>query len=130
MDNTNIEKFKGFEVEIEIEDIIKDTSEELSVNIRNKARSKFNGRTAYADSWTFEAKKDKKDEFVGTVYNKDHYRLTHLLEKGHIVRNQYGRTKSKGRLRRVAPRPHIAPEFEAIKNTFIERMENAKVKIK
>ena len=43
------------------------------------------GHGEYARSW---AVKKVRDGYV--VYNKDHYRLTHLLEKGHVVRNKFG----------------------------------------
>lgn len=48
----------------------------------------------YAESWTY---KKVKGKFV--VHNKDHYRLTHLLEKSHALRDG-GRSQA---------RPHIKP---------------------
>lgn len=47
------------------------------------------------------------------VHNKEHYRLTHLLEKGHAKR-------SGGRTRAI---PHIAPAEEAAKEKFIQDVE-------
>ena len=38
------------------------------------------------------------------VYNKKHYRLTHLLEKGHLIVS-HGKPTGK----RTAPHPHIRP---------------------
>ena len=47
------------------------------------------------------------------IYNKDHYQLTHLLERGHAKR-------SGGR---VEGRPHILPAEERAKNAFIVRIK-------
>ena len=56
----------------------------------------------YAKSWTF---KKVKGRFV--VHNKDHYRLTHLLEKSHALLNG-GRSTAQ---------PHIKPvETQAIQD--------------
>lgn len=59
----------------------------------------------YARGWT--AKKAKKlGGFSVVIYNKNRASLTHLLEKGHVVRNQFG---TYGRAR---PQPHIAKAQE------------------
>ena len=56
----------------------------------------------YAESWTYRKVKNK---FV--VHNKEHYRLTHLLEKSHALRDG-GRSQAQ---------PHIAPvEKEMIRD--------------
>ena len=60
----------------------------------------------YAKSWT-----RKKIAGGYVVYNKKHYRLTHLLENGHALANQFG---SLGK--RVPAYPHIKPaEQEGIR---------------
>ena len=55
------------------------------------------------------------------VYNKDKYRLTHLLEKGHVIKNKSG-GMSYGK---VAAIPHIAPLEERWNNEFVKRCEEA-----
>lgn len=57
----------------------------------------------YARSWTVDSARRRGHIDTYWVHNKNYYRLTHLLEKGHVIENAkgtYGRTKA---------RPHIAP---------------------
>lgn len=70
---------------------------------------------AYAKDWA--AKKDRKANkwaYGKVVYNKKHYRLTHLLEKGH--------RKVNGGM--VAARPHIAKVEEKAINTLVEGIKD------
>lgn len=60
----------------------------------------------------------------GVVYNKEHYRLTHLLENGHIIKNAYGTYG------RTAPRPHVKPAYDKIKDKFIDEMAKVGYQIK
>ena len=59
---------------------------------------------AYSKSWINEKLPVKRLESKQVVHNEDHYRLTHLLEKGHVIRNGTGRTFG-----RTGEYPHIAP---------------------
>lgn len=67
----------------------------------------FGGTGAYKRDWT------STDEPVGRlkkkriIHNADHYRLAHLLEKGHVIRNGTGRTFG-----RTNAYPHIKPVEE------------------
>lgn len=70
-------------------------------------------RHPYANGWTVSA---VRDGYV--VHNKPHYRLTHLLENGHDVSNQWGATG-----KRAGAHPHIKPaEIEGVRK-FIEDVE-------
>ena len=65
------------------------------------------GRTPsgdYAKSWTRDVFPNERLKVKMVVHNQDHYRLTHLLENGHVSRNGTGRTFG-----RVKAYPHIAP---------------------
>lgn len=62
---------------------------------------------AYSSSWTKTVMPTKRLYVKTVVHNEEHYRLTHLLEKGHVSRNGTGRTFG-----RVPAYPHIAPVQE------------------
>ena len=68
----------------------------------------------YNKGWA--VRKDKKaikKGLLAIVYNKDHYRLTHLLEKGHAKTNG-GRTRAF---------PHIAPVEEKSERLLLENIK-------
>ena len=76
-----------------IPDVAKDTVKELK-----RTSPKRPGGGAYAASWTSQIEKGRLgDEAI--IYNKKHYQLTHLLEKGHAKVNG-------GRVNGI---PHIKP---------------------
>lgn len=83
---------------------------------------------AYARSWTLKktgrrASGHSFGHLNCTVYNKDHYRLTHLLEHGHVVRNQYGTPKKPGKQHRAQAVPHIAKAEEYGNKRLLEELE-------
>lgn len=83
---------------------------------------KGNPTGEYSKDW------DKKSEAITKftnkiiVYNEDHYRLTHLLEKGHALRRggrNYGSVKAYPHIRPVEQK--VISEFE---NDVINRITN------
>ena len=71
----------------------------------------------YASGWRTKKLKSRLSVSI-TVYNAKYPGLTHLLEKGHVVRNQHG-----GPYGRTKPQPHIAPAEELGIETFTEELE-------
>lgn len=70
--------------------VFEDVAKESAAKLRSTSPRRPN-HGEYAKSWRM---KTNNDGSV-VVYNKDHYRLTHLLENGHVIRNlkgTYGRT--------------------------------------
>ena len=72
----------------------------------------------YAKSWAAKkARLTNKWAYQKTVYNKEHYRLTHLLEKGHrVVGARNGRTW-------VDARPHIEKVEQKAVETLLNEMK-------
>lgn len=58
----------------------KDCVKELKITSPKAA-----GGGEYARSWATKKTKDRKGNVQYTVYNKEHYQLTHLLEYGHAI---------------------------------------------
>ncbi len=69
----------------------------------------------YAKDWTSKVETNNFSYYKRRIHNKKHYRLTHLLEKGHALR-QGGRTKAV---------PHIGPDSERIQAEFVKDVEYA-----
>lgn len=76
----------------------------------------------YAKDWTCK-KTGKGAKGVNSggviVYNREHYQLTHLLEKGHVSigrigKNEYGVTK----IKRVQAYPHIEKVEKAVAERY------------
>jgi hypothetical protein len=101
-----------------IEDELKLFGKDVVVGINKAARVVAKNspiRTGkYSLSWSSRKESGALGEDAYTVYNKEHYRLTHLLENGHINR----RTGS-----RVSAIPHIATAEEAAINEFLKELE-------
>lgn len=68
----------------------------------------------YARSWTYGMRKSRgsKKNNKMIVYNKDHYRIAHLLEKGHAKRNG-GRVEAK---------VHVKPAQDHAEEKAIQRI--------
>lgn len=75
---------------------------------------KYGSWDEYNKSWKItQTKKDKRYHKKATIHNAKHYRLTHLLEKGHAMVNG-GRTRAF---------PHIKPVADKTEKLFIENIK-------
>lgn len=69
-----------------------------------QAGGSFGGTGAYRRDWTSTVEPVGRLKTKRIIHNADHYRLAHLLEKGHVSRNGTGRTFGS-----VKAYPHIKP---------------------
>ena len=82
----------------EVDEVTKEVMKEVADQTADKLRSTSPRRTGkYASGW-----KVKKDKDAYIVHNTV-YRLTHLLENSHVIRNK------KGTYGRSTPQKHIEP---------------------
>lgn len=75
----------------EVDELTDDTMKKASRNAVKELKATSPKRSgAYAKDWAVKTEKGFGKSKIYIVHNKKHYRLTHLLENGHIVRNQFG----------------------------------------
>ncbi len=98
------------EVIEKVDEAAEQTASEAVEKLKQTSPRRAKNGGKYASSWT---KKKQGEKWV--VHNKKHYRLTHLLEKGHAKVNGG----------RVAAKVHIAPVEQVAIDDFIERVERA-----
>lgn len=101
-----IQQHSNLDFKINTKTLVEKVADECVEDIQKYAKQVGIGGHEYIQGWTY-----LMDEGKAVVHNKKHYRLTHLLEYGHIIRNQFG-TYGK-----TDPRPHIRNAYkDAIKN--------------
>ena len=102
--------------------IIKEAKNELKViSPKAKRNVKLKGGKvvpagSYAKSWSIRNGKKAKDIYSKIAYNKEHYRLTHLLEFGHAKRNGERNPGAKAI-------PHIRKTEDKYRGKFINELE-------
>lgn len=107
----------GEEVEKNVGEIAERIGKEGVKALRRKSRETFpvkKGRKTtgnYAKGWKVQVEKERLRTKV-TIYN-DHPALPHLLENGHITKNQTGKTYE-----RTPGHPHIAPVEKELVEAF------------
>lgn len=92
----------------DVYNVVEDAVDEVTDEATNKLKAinhwAKDGSGVYAGSWVNDTVRKTRVSTAKVVHNEDHYRLTHLLEKGHVIRNGTGRTFGK-----TGKYPHIAP---------------------
>ena len=102
-----------------VKGVAKEASEQAAKNTAKRLRSLSHPKMTgdYARGWG--VMKQGMDTFI--VYNKTEYRLTHLLENGHVSRNQYGDWGRVGAIKHIAPEADKGiQEFEELVRKELE----------
>lgn len=119
----NIEDCKGFKFEIDFNPVLEEYAEKLAERLKTQPQTPKGDNKRphkYFETWKATLRPKKH---VAITYNKENYRLTHLLENGHFIVN-----RKDGTLGWAAPQPHIQPAFDAVAPKFIEAMEKCRIK--
>lgn len=93
----------------EVKQIAKEVSADAVKEIKGSAPK---CTKKYAASWKSKKLFETSTKAGYVIYSKDHYRLTHLLEKGHAKRNGG----------RVSGIPHLGPAEEKAVKEFESRL--------
>lgn len=97
-------------------DAMKDAVDKAAKTVKKEIQAGAPKDTgAYKKSWRIKTTKNKSHDVKKTVYSAKKYRLTHLLEHGHALRNG-------GRARAF---PHIEPAAELGERQLIQDIESA-----
>ena len=104
-----LEEYCEFSAE-EVKQIVGEVGENVKKEIMEKAPVDTG---AYRKSWRVSKEKETATSLSVVVYSEKHYRLTHLLEKGHAKRGGG----------RVDARVHIAPAEASAEKQLLEKIE-------
>ena len=106
----------------DVYDVVNESVEEVTEEATDKLKAvnhwAKDGSGAYAGSWTNSDVKTSRIFRAKNIHNEEHYRLTHLLEKGHVIRNGTGRTFG-----RTGKYPHIKPVEKWAKKELPKRFK-------
>ena len=117
--NEILDKY-GDEVYKVMEECIDTVAEEAKNKLKEVNHFRYEASGAYASSWVNEKLQGKPLTVSRAVHNVKHYRLTHLLEKGHVVRNGTSRNNGK---QRTDAFPHIAPVNDWVNQELVQMVE-------
>lgn len=92
---------------------------EVQSNVTAAGIGKTNGK--YRKSWKAKVTLNKPNARTVTVYSTQ-YQLAHLLENGHVIKNQTGKVYGKTRAR-----PHVGPAEQAAIDYF-EKLVKKEIK--
>lgn len=108
-----LEEFKTA-TEADLAKAVDDTAKEVR---KRTASASPRQKGEYKKGWKTRVTGRGIGNYQRTVYNGPHGRRTHLLQNGHVSRNQFG-----GPYGRVSARPHITPDAET-ERLFVQKFK-------
>ena len=117
IDDLTAEVMQGLSEYAELTDkAMKKAVRKTATAVKNEISANAPKKTGrYKKSWAAKKVKENSHTLEMTVHSKDRYQLTHLLEKGHALRNG-------GRVEGI---PHIAPAEEHGEEMLTHLIEEA-----
>ena len=110
----------GDDVSKVLDQCVKDVSEEATNKLKSVVSFAPGGQPSgeYSASWINESLPSGRLNTKQVVHNEEHYRLTHLLEKGHVIKDGTGRV-----IGHAGAYPHIAPVNDWANEELPKRVE-------
>ena len=78
------------------------------------------GQGSYRNGWRIVYENKYLKSYGFQIWNPKNYQLTHLLEDGHLIKNQYGGPFGQGRTRAI---PHISKAQEEANRIALQRLK-------
>lgn len=120
----SIDEFNKLTIDLDYDSIIIDNAKACCQEIVEYCKNRK--WTDYAKGWVVDMirpnrknknSKGKNSVAAAVIHNKNHYQLTHLLEKGHLIVNKVGGIGF------AAPFPHIRPAYDKYSYEFYTDMK-------
>ena len=123
-------KVKAVNLASEINDILRDFIKEenrkietimpeVAKDAQRTVKSLSPGDGPYRNGWRIKYPNRYLKSYGFQIWNPKHYQLTHLLENGHLIKNQFGGPFGQGRTRAI---PHISKAQEEADRLILKRL--------
>lgn len=109
--DVDIEKLKFIAFDIKYNEPLRKIADKCLIDIKKESHDK--GWEDYLRGWEISEHKEADEKKSYTLHNSTDYRLTHLLENGHLIVNK------KGGVGWASPHPHIRPAFNRAEKNIV-----------